>query len=309
MDLYEIGKILKQERERRGYSVEDVYKGTKISIMSIEALENGDFDVLPHPVYTRAFIKTYAEFLGLDPAEFLQAYDSFLNFSETEIEATQQLRTSVYSSRWLWLVLICFLLFIGACLLFYYFTQPSPSTLKESESEIEKMTKNTSLLLEKNTKNETKKENLSDQGSYLNASNATLNVSNATEVKYKEEATLNATGFEEKETNLKENGTIQEVEEANNTEEQNTNSQEKNKFIHEVKVIAKDRCWLKGEYDQNGTREAFLLKGQEIVFNFKNSLKIKFGNLGGVEIFFDGKKIEINGKKGQVKTLIFPPHD
>ncbi len=57
MDLKDIGLILKAEREKRGYSQEDVYRATKISIMNIDALERGDFETLPHPVYTRAFIK------------------------------------------------------------------------------------------------------------------------------------------------------------------------------------------------------------------------------------------------------------
>jgi len=38
---------------------------------------------------------------------------------------------------------------------------------------------------------------------------------------------------------------------------------------------------------------------------------VKIGNIGGVEIFFDGKRIQTKGERGQVETLIFPPsyHD
>ncbi len=61
-----VGYTLRQERERQNLSIEDVEQGTSIRALYIEAIENGEYDKLPGTVYTKGFIKNYANFLGLD---------------------------------------------------------------------------------------------------------------------------------------------------------------------------------------------------------------------------------------------------
>ncbi len=79
--------------------------------------------------------------------------------------------------------------------------------------------------------------------------------------------------------------------------------------FHIVEISAKDNCWVMGWIDGNSTKQKLLSKGDEIEFKFKQNLKLKVGNLGGIDIFYDGKKVDTNGKSGQVKTLNFPIHD
>lgn len=69
MDLIEIGTALRQARERRGLSIEAVEERTKIAPSVITALEEGNRDRFPHPVYARGFVRSYALLLGLDAAE------------------------------------------------------------------------------------------------------------------------------------------------------------------------------------------------------------------------------------------------
>lgn len=66
MDLKEMGVLLKEARERKGLTLEDVAERTKINRRSLEAIEEGRRDRLPHPVYARGFVKNYAALLGLD---------------------------------------------------------------------------------------------------------------------------------------------------------------------------------------------------------------------------------------------------
>lgn len=72
MNLRELGALLKAERERRGISVRDVMDATKISRRNVNALEEGNVNALPHPVYLKGYIKNYAKLVGLD-AEALSA--------------------------------------------------------------------------------------------------------------------------------------------------------------------------------------------------------------------------------------------
>lgn len=60
------GEWLQAERERQGFTLEQVEEETKIRRFYIDALEKDRFDVLPPKVYATGFVKKYGMFLGLD---------------------------------------------------------------------------------------------------------------------------------------------------------------------------------------------------------------------------------------------------
>jgi cytoskeletal protein RodZ len=62
----QIGQILEKRRLEKGLSLKEVEQATKIRTRYLEGLEREDPTVLPDPVYARGFLKTYANFLGLD---------------------------------------------------------------------------------------------------------------------------------------------------------------------------------------------------------------------------------------------------
>jgi cytoskeletal protein RodZ len=66
------GEKLRLEREMRGVSLREIADATKISVRFLRALEEDRVDVLPGGLFPRAFVKQYAQFLGLD-AEKLAA--------------------------------------------------------------------------------------------------------------------------------------------------------------------------------------------------------------------------------------------
>ncbi|HUS82946.1 MAG TPA: helix-turn-helix domain-containing protein [Dehalococcoidia bacterium] len=69
-----LGRILSEARTSRGLTLDDVERDTRIARRYLEALERDEFDALPAPVYCRAFLRTYAQFLGIDPGEILRFY-------------------------------------------------------------------------------------------------------------------------------------------------------------------------------------------------------------------------------------------
>lgn len=69
-----IGETLVEARKRLGKTVKEVEFDTKIRAKYIEALEADDFTKLPSDIYTQGFLKTYAQYLGLDPEPLLQQY-------------------------------------------------------------------------------------------------------------------------------------------------------------------------------------------------------------------------------------------
>ncbi len=68
-----IGKELRQARLQRGLTLEDVFAATRIRRPYLQALEAEDWEALPSAVHARAFLRTYAEYLGLEPTLLLAA--------------------------------------------------------------------------------------------------------------------------------------------------------------------------------------------------------------------------------------------
>ena len=73
-----IGDYLKQVRQQRGYSLEEVNRITNIHIKYLHALENDRFDLLPSPFYAKAFLRTYAKSLGVDTKPLLDHFDKLM---------------------------------------------------------------------------------------------------------------------------------------------------------------------------------------------------------------------------------------
>ena len=61
-----IGPVLEQARKDRGLTLDDVEQATKIRKRYLAGLEREDYGVLPDAVYAQGFLKTYANYLGLD---------------------------------------------------------------------------------------------------------------------------------------------------------------------------------------------------------------------------------------------------
>ena len=67
MEELDPGALLRQAREAKGLSIEDLARVTKVNRSILAALETHDTAHLPAPVYTKGFVKAYAREVGLDP--------------------------------------------------------------------------------------------------------------------------------------------------------------------------------------------------------------------------------------------------
>jgi cytoskeleton protein RodZ len=82
---------LKAAREARGLSLNDVFYATRVSRINLEALENDDFDRLPPPIYTRNFIRKYAQAVEVDEKPILDRYEKHReglapSYEQTEVQ-------------------------------------------------------------------------------------------------------------------------------------------------------------------------------------------------------------------------------
>lgn len=88
--LTELGQRLRQERENKGLSLEDLQKLTKIQKRYLLGIEEGNYEVMPGKFYVRAFIKQYCEAIGLDTDAIFEEYKSDIPSTQTE-DMPQQL--------------------------------------------------------------------------------------------------------------------------------------------------------------------------------------------------------------------------
>lgn len=71
-----LGERLRNAREEMGATLSEAAEATKIKVQHIEALENEDFAVIAAPIYVKGFLKLYAEYLGIEPGELIEQYNS-----------------------------------------------------------------------------------------------------------------------------------------------------------------------------------------------------------------------------------------
>jgi cytoskeleton protein RodZ len=69
-----IGERLREARMRQRVDVSEVERVTKIRAKYLRALENEEFDLLPGPTYVKSFLRTYADYLGLDSRLMVEEY-------------------------------------------------------------------------------------------------------------------------------------------------------------------------------------------------------------------------------------------
>nr|WP_153580114.1 MULTISPECIES: RodZ domain-containing protein [Bacillus cereus group] len=77
-----MGQKLKETREAKGLSIDQLHEITKIQKRHLVAIEEGNYDVLPGAFYARAFIKQYADAVGLNGEELLVEHQSTIPQSE-----------------------------------------------------------------------------------------------------------------------------------------------------------------------------------------------------------------------------------
>src|ERR1051326_7725461 len=70
----DIGETLRETRMRRHIDMSDVEAATKIRAKYLRALENEEWDLLPGPTFVKTFLRTYADYLGLDSRLLVEEY-------------------------------------------------------------------------------------------------------------------------------------------------------------------------------------------------------------------------------------------
>lgn len=142
VSMPDLGKALSQARIARGLTLQDAERDTRISRRYLEALEREDFRAFPAPVYTRAFLRTYAQYLGLNPAQMMALLPHPVHEPELRpLPEVPKPASSSFSANWLVAIgaviflIIAGVLFLGRGSSSHEAPQiPSPPAAAESET-------------------------------------------------------------------------------------------------------------------------------------------------------------------------------
>jgi cytoskeleton protein RodZ len=93
----DFGAKLRAARERKGVSLRQIATATKISIAALEALERNDISRLPGGIFRRAFVRSYASEVGLDPEATIQ--DFIAQFPQDTVTAGHPTSDQVFDNE------------------------------------------------------------------------------------------------------------------------------------------------------------------------------------------------------------------
>lgn len=85
--MSELGEILRSAREKQGLTVLEVARATRIKASYLEALEHGDYAILPGPAYITGFLRNYARVVGLHPDDIVQEYHAVRPMPQPTVKA------------------------------------------------------------------------------------------------------------------------------------------------------------------------------------------------------------------------------
>ncbi|MBT9166842.1 MAG: hypothetical protein DDT19_00166 [Syntrophomonadaceae bacterium] len=149
--MREIGQVLRQAREERGMTLEQVSSRTMIAKKYLLALEEGDFNLFPGEVYLKGALRKYAAELGLNKEELISRYGSASEIEKAEknqqehqkpqsraaakrkIQPAQVVRsTRRLNKRRFAMILIIFALLVGGIRLISTVIAPEPPLVNDS---------------------------------------------------------------------------------------------------------------------------------------------------------------------------------
>jgi cytoskeletal protein RodZ len=290
--LTELGNRLKEAREAKGLSLEDLQELTKIQKRYLIGIEEGNYSMMPGKFYVRAFIKQYCEAVGLDSEEIFEQYKSEIPsiYSEELPEQLSRVQTRktipAGDSKVVELLpkILAAVLVIGAAVLIWvlvlnYMSNPDNDDKKDAKQ---------SDAVDYNKSEEFNKEEANaDQ-------KQTEDKSDSSEKKNEDDT---AVKDEEKEQNLA----------VTSSSGKNSTYELKNTDTFKLKVTSKGSPWVgikngEGKLLFQGTIEKD--KSQEIDFTNEKEAVINIGRAYETEIYVNDEKLEYSISPTEVNTQL-----
>lgn len=277
-----LGSLLRRSREERHIDLDEAVSVTRIRRHHLEALENEEWSKLPSQVFVKGFLRSYAEFLGLDKEMVRNCYLRTSPSEKHEPHVLKEVRPQ--SGRWHLTITIpvLALAFIAAIV---YLERSNISIVGkafqylETQSIVEK--KDSAVQEQKERGQEDTKEEVI--------------FSKDEEVAEKEEAITSKPESGDDTIILEESAILGEAK-----EEQPLSPQ----FILTANVNS--QTWIAIYIDEEPVKEYLFQPGETMRWMADKGFDILIGNAGGIEFFLNGKEVGYLGPEGKVVRVKLP---
>lgn len=282
-----MGAILRNERNKKILSYDQISEITRLRPHILEALENEDWARLPSPVIVRGFIRSYARTLGLEEGEIVALYKKAVPADTT---VPRPLVEPVRRKR-VFFVFVMFLLFALASAYYMWKEYPARERFLISPQE-------TSPVDEKIAE----PEDAPMVPSVI--SPIPLNPKNETDLAPKTDADIIDTIGTETPGDLPEEEIQPSVKKEIPPEAGIGIEVETPELILKANII--ERTWIKVSVDGQSAKEYIFQPGSHPDWKAKDGFELMIGNAGGVEFELNGEKIKDLGESGKVVRIRLP---
>lgn len=291
------GHVLREERKKQGKSLKEISRKLKINIQYLTAVEDDDYSVLPAELFTKSYLRMYADILGLDSNDILSLYESrnkveeiqespsgskekfylklegfYMKWQEFYIKLKNYILPKV-SFKPVLLIVVIVLVVLSVALII---------------GDREKMS-------ETKTINEIQKTGVVEK--------------NKTADKEEKNITSESLGIRGKKK-IPEPKTMNEVQEIEVIEHNKKEKKEKKKTDGmSLEIYAAELTWISISIDGGKAEERVLRAGQTATVSALSRFAIKVGNAGGTRMVLDGKDLGVLGPHGKVVDIILPLPD
>jgi cytoskeletal protein RodZ len=280
---------LKSIRESKGLTLRAIFERTRISVANLAAIENGDFHLLPPPVFTKSFIKIYAKALDIDSDVIIARYEQYLEtlnptYREAKIKDIPK-STRLFYKVFLWGSLIIITVGLVTFSLSTYETLIDVVKDQISEPEHKSISLKPTDAIEKTPQSEAQ-----DQPTVASGT---------------QEGSTQPIPLAQAQPAVSEAQEKQKMKQVTAASEKIDRTQVNTDDTYKISVEAKDLTWLRITADDDPPYEILLQPGEKIERDASRFI-IDVGNAGGIDITFQGKSMGNLGEPGQVVHLKLP---
>jgi len=292
-----LGAKLKQEREERNVTLDEISRSTKIGTRMLRALEEEHFDQLPGGIFNKGFIRAYAHFLGLDEEQAIVDYLAATGTSQpgkqpgsdesqvAELRAQVELRGREESPAaaglpWGMFAVALLVLALGFAIWCLYSRgagKENPPTTASARSAASNSVPASGS-------------GASPAGASPNSSSGTVRGGSTAS----QPAVLGSTEPVRPESSKPPVPAVV----------ANRNPVTPAGPLH-LRIKARQDCWISITVDGEVTRQETLIAPAEKSVRAAKEIVIRAGNVGALDFEFDGQELPAQGDYGEAKTLTF----
>jgi cytoskeleton protein RodZ len=302
--LASFGAKLRQEREQRKISLDDISRSTKIGTRLLRALEEEHLDQLPGGIFNKGFIRAYARALGMDEEEIVADYVAATTTrlpvgksgNPEETIAGLRVPESKKDSDLPWGTLALLLLAVALGLAFWGLysrdsAAPASSTTTQATPPARTSSTPVSPQTEPDNAAHSPARHDSGQAEKSSVSPQPTPVEAQKESRQPLESTGNPASAQVKDLAAATGEPSQPLASTGNT--------------FRVLIRAREDSWITITVDGEVTIQRTLVAPAQKTVEAQREVIVRAGNVGGLDFEFNGKKLPSEGNSGEVRTLTF----